>query len=39
MRSACVKTQYLCSIIFKHELEGYSEYLKRVKWRIIPFVF
>jgi len=23
----------------KHELEGYSDYMKRVKWRMIPFVF
>src|SRR6185369_3370587 len=25
--------------MLKHELEGYSDYMKRVKWRIIPFVF
>lgn len=25
--------------MLKQELEGYSEYMKRVKWRMIPFVF
>jgi len=25
--------------MLKHELEGYSDYMKRVKWRMIPFVF
>jgi len=25
--------------MLKQELEGYSDYAKRVKWRIIPFVF
>ena len=25
--------------MLKQELEGYSDYMKRVKWRIIPFVF
>jgi protein-S-isoprenylcysteine O-methyltransferase Ste14 len=25
--------------MLKQELEGYSDYVKRVKWRIIPFVF
>ena len=25
--------------MLKQELEGYSEYAKKVKWRIIPFVF
>ena len=25
--------------MLKQELEGYSEYMKKVKWRIIPFVF
>jgi len=25
--------------MLKQELEGYSDYMKRVKWRMIPFVF
>jgi protein-S-isoprenylcysteine O-methyltransferase Ste14 len=25
--------------MLKRELEGYSDYTKKVKWRIIPFVF
>ena len=25
--------------MLKQELEGYSEYMKRVKWRMLPFVF
>lgn len=25
--------------MLKQELEGYSEYVKKVKWRLIPFVF
>jgi len=25
--------------MLKQELEGYSDYMKKVKWRIIPFVF
>ncbi len=25
--------------MLRHELEGYSDYMKKVKWRIIPFVF
>ena len=25
--------------MLKQELEGYNDYMKRVKWRIIPFVF
>ena len=25
--------------MLKRELEGYSDYMKKVKWRIIPFVF
>jgi len=25
--------------MLKQELEGYSDYMKRVKWRMIPFLF
>jgi hypothetical protein len=25
--------------MLEHELESYSDYMKTVKWRIIPFVF
>ena len=25
--------------MLKQELEGYSDYMKKVKWRMIPFVF
>jgi protein-S-isoprenylcysteine O-methyltransferase Ste14 len=25
--------------MLKHELDGYTDYVRRVKWRIIPFVF
>jgi protein-S-isoprenylcysteine O-methyltransferase Ste14 len=25
--------------MLKHELDGYNEYMKKVKWRLVPFVF
>jgi len=25
--------------MLRHELDGYNEYMKKVKWRLIPFVF